>query len=81
MPIEAKYVKVWDKSFYNPEYLSKLPWASDEVGRLLHQAKRYNAAFNEVVYHTNCMELANCYTKLFNENGVINFEFVITPTF
>lgn len=82
MPIEAKYVKKWDKSFYNPEYLLKYSsWAPDEVGRLLHQAKRYNAAFSEVVYHTNCMELANYYTKLFNENGVKNFEFVITPIF
>ena len=82
IPIEAKYVDDWNKSFRNPEYpILDKPWASGKIDDMLEQATKYSVTFSEVIYHTNSMELANCYTKLFKEIGVNNFEFVITPTF
>lgn len=43
------------------------------------QAKKYSSAFDGgVVYHTNSPELANHYSKILNEAGVTEFNFVIT---
>lgn len=40
---------------------------------------KYNAAFDKVIYHTNSVDLANYYTNIFNNAGIKNFQFMITP--
>ncbi|WP_181952484.1 hypothetical protein [Yersinia canariae] len=48
---------------------------------MVEQAKKYSAGFaGGTVYHTNSPELANHYTKAFNDAGIKNFKFIVTPT-
>nr|WP_314499563.1 polymorphic toxin-type HINT domain-containing protein [uncultured Chryseobacterium sp.] len=75
--IEAKFVEDWNKSLRNP--LDKKPWAIAEQNKMLSQAKKYSNAFDEVVYHTNSQELAEHYSQIFNQNGITNVRFEITP--
>ena len=56
-----------------------MPWAVKEQNQMLSQAKKYSSAFEKVIYHTNSVDLANYYTKVFNDTGITNFEFIITP--
>lgn len=47
---------------------------------MLDQAKKYSSGFDGgVVYHTNSTDLAIHYSKIFNEAGIENFKFLITP--
>ncbi len=55
------------------------PWAIAEQNNMLSQAMKYSNAFDKVIYHTNSVDFANYYTKLFNDAGITNFEFIITP--
>ncbi|VVE74930.1 tRNA nuclease CdiA-2 [Pandoraea anapnoica] len=79
--VEAKFADDWASSIRNPESpIGGTSWAKAEQQRMLAQAKSYASAFEGgVVYHTNSVELANYYTKVFVEGGVKNFKFVITP--
>lgn len=43
------------------------------------RAMNYSRAFDKVIYHRNSADLANYYTKVFNDAGITNFEFIITP--
>jgi hypothetical protein len=46
---------------------------------MLVQAERYSKTFDQVVYHTNSIELATHYNKVFTEMGMTNLKFIITP--
>ena len=75
--IEAKYVEDWGKSLRNP--LDTHPWAISEQQKLINQAKKYSDAFDKVIYHTNSQEFMDYYSKVFNDNGVNNIEWILTP--
>jgi filamentous hemagglutinin len=79
--VEAKYVDDWAKSLRNPASANgSKPWAVAEQKTMLDQASKYTAGFEGgVVYHTNSAELAAYYTKVFNDGGITNFKFIITP--
>ena len=79
--IEAKYVKDWSKSIRNPNSkIGNKPFAIVEQQNMLSQAQKYSAAFpGGVTYHTNSPELASHYTKVFQDAGINNFKFEITP--
>ena len=56
------------------------PWAVNEQQTMVNQASKYSSGFDGgVIYHTNSAELATHYTQVFNNAGVTNFRFVITP--
>jgi len=80
--IEAKFVDDWVSSIRNPASPNGTkPWAVAEQQNMVDQATKYSAAFDGgVVYHTNSADLAAYYTKVFNDAGIKNFKFVITPT-
>ncbi len=79
--IEAKYVKDWSKSIRNPNSkIGNKPFAIAEQQNMLSQAQKYSTAFpGGVTYHTNSPELASHYTKVFQDAGINNFKFEITP--
>lgn len=78
--IEAKYIDDWSKSIRNPNSRNGYqPWAIQEQQQVIQQAISYSVNFHKVIYHTNSREFAIHYTKLFNQSGIDNFEFVITP--
>jgi hypothetical protein len=54
-------------------------WAVAEQKKVIQQAKAYSSYFDNVVYHTNSMDFVNHYTKLFNEAGIKNYQFILTP--
>jgi filamentous hemagglutinin len=80
--IEAKYVEDWAKSLRNPQskYGQRI-WALREQRKMVAQARKYTggAYSGGVYYHTNSRELAAHYTRAFNEAGITNFKFFITP--
>lgn len=80
--IEAKYVDNWSESIRNPSSNNgDRPWAVQEQNKMIEQAKKYSSGFQGgVIYHTNSTDLAQYYSKLFNDNGISNFKFIITPT-
>lgn len=53
--------------------------AMAEPKEMLNQDIKYSNAFDKVIYNTNSVDLANYYTQLFNNAGIKNFQFVITP--
>jgi hypothetical protein len=78
--IEAKYTDNWGRSIFNPSApQGQFPWAVAERTRMVTQAKNYNAAFDEILYHTNSHELANYYTQLLSKSEITNFRFIVTP--
>lgn len=79
--VEAKFVDSWGSSLRNPDSpTGNKFWSVSEQEKMLEQAKKYSAGFEGgVVYHTNSVELASYYTKVFREAGISNFEFVLTP--
>lgn len=78
--IEAKYVDDWATSLRNPTSPNGAkPWALAEQQKMVDQALKYSAAFEQTIYHTNSIELAKYYSEVFNNAGVKNFKFVITP--
>lgn len=78
--VEAKFVEDWSASIRNPASKNGTrPWALTEQQTVIYQAMKYNAAFDNVIYHTNSTELATHYSRAFSDAGVNNFKFVITP--
>jgi filamentous hemagglutinin len=78
--VEAKYVDDWPTSLRNPQSpVGSKPWAVAEQNNMLNQAQKYSSGFDNVVYHTNSVELATYYTDMFTNAGIKNFEFQITP--
>lgn len=78
--VEAKYVDNWATSLRNPASPEgNRPWAVAEQQKMLDQAVKYSRAFDQTIYHTNSVELVNHYTPLFQQAGVSNFGFVVTP--
>jgi hypothetical protein len=75
--IEAKYTDNWEKSPFNPG--SKLPWAAAERARMLNQARNYSDVFDEFIYHTNSLDLAEYYSGVLKDAGIDNYRFEITP--
>ncbi len=64
--IEAKYVDDWAASLRNPlSPNGTKPWALAEQQKMLNQAQKYNSAFDQIIYHTNSVELANYYSDMF----------------
>ena len=45
---------------------------------MLEQARKYSAAFDEVIYHSNSTEMITYYTKVFQDAGITNFQFNLT---
>jgi hypothetical protein len=79
--IEAKFVEDWATSLRNPASPNGAkPWALIEQQKMLDQAAKYNAAFDQVIYHTNSIDLATHYSNAFKNAGITNFKFMITPT-
>ena len=78
--IEAKYVDDWVASLRNPLSPNGTePLALAEQQKMLNQAQKYSSAFDQVIYHTNSVELASYYSDIFKNAGITNFKFVITP--
>ncbi|WP_261333333.1 hemagglutinin repeat-containing protein [Rhizobium leguminosarum] len=79
--VEAKYVANWTKSIRNPfGSIGSWSWSKTEQAMMLAQAKKYSQAFaGGVIYHTNSVEFANYYSKVFLANGISNAKFLITP--
>ncbi|MFD1803598.1 RHS repeat-associated core domain-containing protein, partial [Mixta tenebrionis] len=78
--IEAKYVDNWAKSLRNPESsIGGAPFAIKEQQTMLSQAQKYSAAFDNVIYHTNSPELAAHYNAIFQNAGLNNVLFKVTP--
>jgi hypothetical protein len=79
--VEAKFVNNWGKSIRNPNSQNGAkPWAVREQQAMLNQAARYSAGYDGgVIYHTNSPELAIYYTRAFDNAGITNARFVITP--
>jgi hypothetical protein len=66
-------------SIRNPRSaIGDTPFATGEQNKMLEQAKKYSAAFDEVIYHTNSAELIIHYSKVFREAGITNFRIVWT---
>lgn len=79
MAIEAKFVKKWENSIRNPaSKIGSKSFAVAEQMKMLHQAKRYSNAFDEVIYHSNSSDLISHYLKVFQEAGLTNIRFVLT---
>jgi filamentous hemagglutinin len=77
--VEAKFVEDWAKSLRNPASpIGSKPFAVAEQAKMLDQAKKYSAAFDEVIYHSNSPELIAHYTKVFQNAGIKNFRFILT---
>lgn len=77
--VEAKFVDDWAKSLRNPASLiGNEPFAVAEQAKMLEQARKYAAAFDEVIYHSNSPELIAHYTKVFQAAGITNFRFILT---
>lgn len=80
--LEFKFVKDgWENSAYNPNNpkAAKLPFMGNEAQRMMAQARTYVYTFKRIVYYTNSPELAQYYTRAFQQAGIGNFEFRITP--
>ncbi|MGH1358704.1 MAG: hypothetical protein ACRBC3_08065 [Burkholderiaceae bacterium] len=78
--VEAKFVETWGNSLRNPASKNgDKPWALAEQQKMLDQARAYDDVFDDAIYHTNSTELADHYTKVFQDAGIENFKFVITP--
>ncbi|WP_245313596.1 hemagglutinin repeat-containing protein [Rhizobium sp. R635] len=79
--VEAKYVANWTKSIRNPfGSIGSWSWSKTEQAKVLAQAKKYSQAFaGGVIYHTNSVQFANYYSKVFLANGISNVKFLLTP--
>jgi filamentous hemagglutinin len=77
--VEAKFVDDWARSLRNPSSpIGNRPFAVAEQAKMLDQARKYSAAFDEVIYHSNSPELIAHYTKVFQDAGIKNFRFILT---
>lgn len=80
--VEAKYGDDGSQSLRNPESPGgSKPWAVGGQQQMLGQARKCSSGFEGgVVYHTNSVDLANYYTKIFENAWVKGFKFIITPS-
>ncbi|MBC5784230.1 LysM peptidoglycan-binding domain-containing protein [Ramlibacter sp. USB13] len=76
--VEAKFVSDWERSPRNPA--NTRPWMDpQEQAAMFNQARRYSAAYEGgAIYHTNSVELAKHWSKVFADAG-LNTRFLITP--
>jgi len=79
--IEAKFVtSSWSNSIRNPQSaIGTKPFSKAERWKMVNQAKKYSAAFDEVIYHTNDLGLMNQYNRVFQKFGLDNVHFIHTP--
>ena len=80
--VEAKFVDDWTRSLRNPgSAAGQQPWAlAEQQSKMVDQARKYSTGFpGGVIYHTNSTDLAAHYTQVFNDAGISNFKFIITP--
>jgi RHS repeat-associated protein len=82
--VEAKFGGTWARSIRNPRSPVALgaksrAFAKAERLKLVNQARRHSAAFDEVHYHTTMPELADYYSRLFGKIGLDNVSFFHTP--
>ncbi|EEE35495.1 hypothetical protein RKLH11_4173 [Rhodobacteraceae bacterium KLH11] len=80
--VDAKFTDDWANSIRNPNSPNGTrSWAVAEQQKMVDQARIYSEAFDGgAIYHTNNPALAQHYTRVFNDAGISNFEFVVTPT-
>lgn len=80
--IEAKYTDNWMVTPRNPRSrISSEPWFPDERAQMIAQAIKYTSFYEYgIVYHTNSVQFARYYSKVFDEIGIKDYSFVITPT-
>jgi hypothetical protein len=77
--VEAKFVNDWAKSIRNPASpIGNMPFAVAEQANMLEQARKYSAAFDEVICHSNSPELIAHYSTVFQGAGILNFRFILT---
>ena len=69
--IEKRYAAL----FTNRKGNVAKPWALAEQRKMLNQAQKYNSAFDQIIYHTNSVELANYYSDMFKNAGITNWKF------
>jgi hypothetical protein len=76
--IEAKFVKGnWADSIMNPRSkVGIFPFSKAERLRIINQAKKYLAAFDKVVYHSNSLEFIKHYSRVFKWLGLDKIEFL-----
>ncbi len=75
--VEAKFADDWNVSIRNPDY--ELPFPNNAPSEMLEQARAYSSYFDRVIYHSNSQELINHYSNVFNQNGITNIEWILTP--
>jgi hypothetical protein len=78
--VEAKFVQDrWAKSLRNPDSLiGTKPFAAAEQAKMLEQARKYSAAFDEVIYHSNCPDFIAHYTEVVQRVGITKIPFILT---
>ena len=81
--VEAKFTGNWGSSIYNPgSPIGQAPFAQEAQQTMISQAATYSNGFEGgVIYHTNSPQLAAYYTQAFEQAGITNFQFVITPSY
>ena len=79
--IEAKFVTgSWESSIRNPwSGIGRTPFSKAERWKMVNQAKKYSAAFDEVIYHTNDPKLMKHYQEVFRRFGLDNVTIKHTP--
>lgn len=80
--IDAKYTDDWMASLRNPSSnVGEQPWSAKAQREMITQAMKYTSAYEGgVIYHTNSVEFARFYSKIFQEEGLKNYNFKITPS-
>lgn len=80
--IDAKFTRLWSNSLRNPSSsIGERHFSVKAQTEMIQQARKYESAYQGgAIYHTNSVEFARFYTRLFNEHGIQNFHFVITPS-
>ncbi|MFN3168780.1 MAG: polymorphic toxin-type HINT domain-containing protein [Phycisphaeraceae bacterium] len=77
--IEAKHIRKWESSIYNPSSkVGSKSFALQVRNKMLDQAKRYSNSFTETIYHTNDKDFAEYFQSLLNTNGISNIKIVIS---
>jgi hypothetical protein len=80
--VDAKFTDNWMASLRNPlSNMGEEPWSANAQREMIAQAAKYMSAYRGgVIYHTNSVEFARFYSKVFRESGLTNYKFIITPS-
>ena len=78
--VEAKFVQDWARSLRNPNSFAGRLFGERQRASDIAQLERYSAGFEEVVYHTNSVDLAEWYAEVARERQIENLTIVITST-